>query len=57
MSLVEQIDFLFFTGALEGKGLIIMYNLLKSYEQGWLTHAEMQNEINSFHPDFYLGAW
>jgi hypothetical protein len=50
----EQIDFLIFTGGIEGHAILTLYNLLKSYEQGWISAKEMQDEINSFNPDFYL---
>lgn len=50
----EQIDFLVFTGAIEGHTILTLYNLLKSYKQGMISAEEMQYEINSFNPEFYL---
>lgn len=54
MTFSEQIEFLLFTGAIEGLAVMTLYNLLKSYEKGLISAEEMQYEINSFNPDFYL---
>lgn len=54
MTFSEQIDFLIFTGAIEGYAILMLHNLLKSYEKGLISAEEMQYEINSFNPDFYL---
>lgn len=54
MDFVEQIDFLIYTGAIEGYELLTLHNLLKSYEQGLIGAEEMQYEIDSFKSEFYL---
>jgi hypothetical protein len=56
MTFSEQIEYLLFTGAIEGQAIYTLYNLLKSYEQGFLTAEDMQCEINSFNPKFRLEA-
>lgn len=50
----EQIDDLLFTGAIEGETILTLYHLLKSYEQGMIRAEEMQYEIDSLSPEFYL---
>lgn len=54
VSFSEQIEFLLFVGAIEGESVMTLHDLLKSYMQGSISAEEMQYEINSFNPDFYL---
>ncbi len=49
-----QIDYLLFSGDIEGEEVLNLHNLLQSYEQGLITAEEMQKAINSFNSDLFL---
>jgi len=49
-----QIDYLLFSGDIEGEELLSLYHLLKSYEQGLIKAEEMQEAVNCFNTDLFL---
>jgi len=49
-----QIEYLLFSGDLEGDEVLNLYHLLKSYEQGFITAETMQAAINQFNTDLFL---
>lgn len=49
-----QIEYLLFSGDIEGEEILSLHNLLQSYEQGLITAEEMQKAINSFNTDLFL---
>ncbi|WP_068820163.1 hypothetical protein [Phormidesmis priestleyi] len=49
-----QIDYLLFSGDIEGDEILSLHHLLKSYEQGLITAEEMQEAIHSFNTDMFL---
>ena len=48
-----QIEYLLFSGDLEGDEVLNLYHLLKSYEQGFITAETMQAAINQFNTDLF----
>lgn len=53
----QQIEFLLWTGAIEGDEILSLYHLLKCYEQGGISAQEMQAAIDVFNPDLFLEPW
>ena len=49
-----QIDYLLFSGDIEGEELLSLHSLLQSYQQGLITDEEMQEAINGFNTDLFL---
>ena len=49
-----QIEYLLFSGDIEGDEILSLHHLLKSYEQGFIGVEEMQEVINSFNTDMFL---
>ena len=49
-----QIEYLLFSGDIEGEEILSLHHLLKSYEQGFIRAEEMQEAINSFNTDMFL---
>ena len=49
-----QIEYLLFSGDIEGDEVLSLHHLLKSYGQGLITAEEMQKAINSFNTDLFL---
>jgi len=49
-----QIEYLLFSGDIEGDEILSLHHLLKSYEQGFIRAEEMQEAINSFNTDMFL---
>ena len=49
-----QIEYLLFSGDIEGDKVLNLYHLLKSYEQGLITVETMQEAINRFNGDLFL---
>ena len=54
LNLPSQIEYLLFSGDIEGEKLLSLHHLLKSYEQGFIKAEEMQEAINSFNTDLFL---
>jgi len=50
----QQIEYLLFSGDIEGEEVLNLYHLLRSYEQGFITAETMQKAINSFNTDLFL---
>ena len=49
-----QIEYLLFSGDLEGDEVLNLYHLLQSFEQGFITAETMQKAIDSFNTDLFL---
>ena len=49
-----QIEYLLFSGDIEGDEVLSLHHLLKSYGQGLTTAEEIQKAINSFNTDLFL---
>lgn len=49
-----QIEYLLFSGDIEGDEVLSLHHLLKSYKQGFIGAEEMQEAINSFNTDLFL---
>lgn len=49
-----QIEYLLFSGNIEGDEILSLHHLLKSYEQEFMRAEEMQEAINSFNTDLFL---
>jgi len=47
----HQIDYLLWTGAIQGDQLLSLYHLLKCYENGEITAEDMQDAIDQCDPD------
>jgi len=50
----QQIEYLLWTGAIEGKEILDLYHLLKRYKQGAIHAEEMQEAINFHNLDLFL---
>jgi len=47
----QQIDYLLWTGAIQGDQILSLYHLLKCYENGEITGEDMQEAIDQCDPD------
>lgn len=47
----QQIEYLLWTGAIQGNQILSLYHLLKSYKNGEVTAQAMQDAIDLCDPD------
>jgi hypothetical protein len=47
----QQIEYLLFTGAIEGEEILKHYHLLKAYGQGKISAEALQTAIDDLDPD------
>jgi hypothetical protein len=50
----QQIEYLLFSGDIEGDEVLSLYHLLKRYEQGTVNAEEMQKAIDFHDLDLFL---
>ena len=53
ISFSQQIEYLLFTGSIEGEVILKLHLLLKSYRQREISSEDMQLAIDAFDPDKY----
>jgi len=51
MTFGEQIDYLLMCGDIQGKALLDLYHLLKSYKRGHVSAQAVQEAIDTFDPE------
>jgi hypothetical protein len=53
----QQIEYLLWTGAIEGKQILNLHYLLLSYRHQWINDQEIQKAIDECNPDQIEEVW